>query len=57
MKKIKFNAYFSSSWVNANASTELEIEVEDDATEEEIEAAKDYATEQWAANIYDVSHD
>lgn len=55
MKTIKFKVYLAMG-LNKEED-ELEIEVPDDATEEQIEEEKDHATMEWTQNYLDISHD
>jgi hypothetical protein len=58
MKTIKFKATFESSIAhNCTLTEELTIEVDDDYTEKEIEDAKEYQAQEWAANLYSISYE
>jgi molybdopterin synthase catalytic subunit len=57
MKVIVFKATFETRFNGSDKTSELEIEVDDDATEQEIEDAKDEAAQAWAANLYSVSYE
>jgi hypothetical protein len=57
MKTITFRATFETQWNGANETAELTIEVDDDATEKEIEDAKDEATQAWASNLFSISYE
>lgn len=56
MKTIKFKAYFEP-YRGSKETSELEIEVEDDADDSEIEEAKSDAAREWANNLYSLSYD
>jgi hypothetical protein len=48
MKQIRFNAYCDTGFAGAIHEAELDVEVEDDATKEEIENEVEDALLQWA---------
>lgn len=50
MKTIKFKVHLDTGFVTAEHRDELEIEVEDDATEEQIQQALDAEARDWAMN-------
>lgn len=54
MKTIKVECSLSIGYANAHRKDEIEIEVEDDATEKQIEQQIDSAVTEWANNFIDV---
>lgn len=54
MKTIRIDAYLSIGYANANRNDLLEIEVDDNATLEQIEKEAEQAVNDWSSNFIDL---
>jgi hypothetical protein len=57
MKEIKIKVHLSIGYVNANHDGVLTVEVDDDATDDEIQEAADLICEDWANNFIEYGWD
>ena len=57
MKTITFKVWFECHFAAVSTSTQLTVEVDDDASEKDIEDAKEEAAQAWATNEYSLSHE
>lgn len=53
--KQKINVHLSIGFVGAVHKDTLEVDIDDDATEEEANAVKDEVTQEWANNFLDIA--
>lgn len=54
MRKIKFNAHLSIGYQSSH-SDDLILEIDDEATDQDIDEAKEELLQEWAANFIDLS--
>lgn len=52
---VKIKVHLSIGYANASHNEVIEVDVDDNATEKEINAAKDQALEEWGTNYIDMT--